>query len=238
MYLKMAYRLARYVIGVLLVALSIPVGVNAGLGVTPTTATCYALSVATGLTIGTCIMILYTVFLLVQIILMGRAFRMKDLLQLPVSVAFGWVTDLISYILRDVQPQLYPARLGMALLSVAIISAGIYLYFDVDIMPLPVEGLTGAITYRLKKYPFHKVKPFVDVGNVTMAAIVSLVSSGVILGIREGTVIMALFSGRLVGLLHKLFDSKFLLLEQKLGIAPREQSDREELADESCRPGA
>jgi uncharacterized membrane protein YczE len=72
-----------------------------------------------------------------------------------------------------------------------------------DLMPMPAEGVMLAIT-QLTGISFHKVKMIFDTTVVVISVAVGLIFAGRILGVREGTVLSALFVGKLVGVFNSM----------------------------------
>ena len=71
---------------------------------------------------------------------------------------------------------------------------GIALEVHPDVLILPGEGLVRAITRRFH-LQFGRVKSTFDLTLVGLAALVSVLATGKVLGIREGTVVAALIVG-------------------------------------------
>ena len=117
-----------YCIGLFLVALAISCSVKSGLGISPASSMAYVAGLANGWSMGTWTAIFYTSFVVLQIILKGRAFELKNLLQVPVSMAFGVVVDFTNFLFSFApDPTNYSAQLGYLGLSLIIMGFG-YVY--------------------------------------------------------------------------------------------------------------
>ena len=92
-----------------------------------------------------------------------------------------------------------------------MVAFGVLLEIQTEVVYLPPDGLIVAISAALKK-EFGKVKPYVDTSLVIIAAILSIVFLGYLVGVREGTVISALIIGPIVRILKKYLDSYIELL--------------------------
>ena len=95
--------------------------------------------------------------------------------------------------------------------SVIVIGIGVFLYLRPNWIPLPAEGLAGAIS-QVSGKAFGDCKTIVDTSMIVIALILQLVflgglssffGEGVV--VREGTVIAAIFVGQVVKMLSKKF---------------------------------
>ena len=106
------YRAIFYISGLLILALGIVLNTKSGLGVSPIISISYSVSVIYGLNFGNATFALYTVFVAVEIILHlirrpeGALLLTlgKDLLQLPLSLAFTRFMNLFSALLPEPKP--------------------------------------------------------------------------------------------------------------------------------------
>ena len=67
---------------------------------------------------------------------------------------------------------------------------------------MPAEGLVGCLADKLGR-PFSQMKTAFDCTSVLVAAVLSLIFLGGLVGIREGTVLTALLVGKMMGVLRK-----------------------------------
>ena len=103
---------------------------------------------------------------------------------------------------RRLCPAGYVGRLGMLAVSILFIALGILLYMDAQLVPMPMEGLTAAIAKKLGK-PFPAMKTIVDCIVVGTGIVLCFVFLGKLDGIREGTVITAVVTGKIIALMRK-----------------------------------
>lgn len=84
-------------------------------------------------------------------------------------------------------------------------SGGVCLYMDVNLVNMPMEGMTYAVKETIfPKRQFHDVKVIMDCAVVAIGIMLSLVCLGKVEGIREGTVICALLVGKIMKPLQKV----------------------------------
>lgn len=224
-----AIRIVLYVIGLFFMALGVAFAVNSNLGVSPVTSLPYVVSLITNTALGTCVIIVYGIYIVLQILILRREFRIINLTQIIFSTIFGYFTDFTKWLLADFTLPTYAGQLVMLAISIVVVAFGVFLYMEVDLVPMPMEGLTQSIAKKVGK-PFHNVKIVVDCSSVVLGIILSFVFLHGLLGIREGTVITAIVVGKVMGLFKKPLQP----VVQKLcfgavGPVPEEVLEMEEL---------
>lgn len=202
--LRLAPQLFSYVFGLLVLAFGIAFAVNSGLGVSPVTSLPYMLSLITGVPLSWCIIGVYSVFLLLQAVLLGRSFHPSSLLQLISAFLFGFMNDLTAFLARGAVAVSYPGQLSFLALSIVLIGIGLMFYVEAGLVPMPSEGLTITLANRLH-IPFHKMKVIMDCTLVSISVVLSLVFFRRLNGVREGTIITAALAGWSVAGAKRLF---------------------------------
>ena len=198
---KLLARLGVYCLGLLILALGIALAVNSNLGVSPVSSLPYVVSQIAGISLGTCTIAVYIGYILLQM-LISRKFQPALLLQLVFSTIFGWFVDGAKWVLGDFCLPTYFGQLLMLAASILLIGFSLVLYIDVQLAPMPAEGLVGCLSEKLHK-PFSSMKTLVDCSSVLLGAVLSLLFLGRLVGIREGTILTALLVGRMMGVLRK-----------------------------------
>ena len=198
---RLAARLGIYTLGLLILAFGIALAVNCKLGVSPVSSLPYVVSLIFNVSLGTCTTIVYATYVLLQMVLL-RKFQPALLLQLVFSTIFGWFVDGAKYVLGDFCLPTYFGQLAMLAASIVLIGFSLVLYIDVKLAPMPAEGLVGCLADKLGR-PFSQMKTAFDCTSVLVAAVLSLVFLGGLVGIREGTVLTALLVGKVMGVLRK-----------------------------------
>ena len=198
---RLLARLGIYCLGLLVLAFGIALSVNCSLGVSPVSSLPYVVSQISGITLGTCTTIVYSVYILLQMVI-SRKFQPTLLLQLVFSTIFGYFVDGAKYVLGDFCLPGYFGKLVMLAASIVLIGFSLVLYIDVKIAPMPAEGLVGCLAGKLDK-PFSKMKTAFDCTSVLVGIVLSFLFLGKLVGIREGTVLTALLAGKMMGILRK-----------------------------------
>lgn len=197
------YRILIYILGLFFLAIGVAFSVNSNLGVSPVNSLPYAISAVSGISMGTCVIMVFSCYVLVQIILLRREFQLKNLLQVVFSTIFGYLVNFTKAMLGSFTIPTYFGSLLMLAISILFVSLGLVFYLSANIVPMPMEGMTLAVTAKLKRFPFHSVKIVMDTASVVLAAAISFLVLGHIDGIREGTLIAALACGKVMELLSK-----------------------------------
>ncbi len=203
--LKVQYikRVVLYCIGLMFIAFGVAFSINSNLGVSPVNALPYVVSLATGFNLGNCIIVVFTFYILLQVIILRNEFRLIDLTQLLFSTFFGYFSDFSKWILGDFVIPTYLGQLAMLAISIVLIATGISLYVNAKLVNMPMEGLTQAVTDKITKKPFHDTKVLIDCTVVVLAIIISLVFLRDLEGVREGTIISAFVIGRVMKPIQK-----------------------------------
>lgn len=203
---KFFIRILVYVIGLFFVAWGIAFSINSNLGISPSTSFPYMLDKVTGIGIQYTIIIVYVTYVIIQILLLRKNFKLYNLFQVVFAILFGYMTDFTkSTIGSECLLPTYFGQLAMMALSLVFIAFGIMLYVNVSLVPMPAEGFALALAQVQNRFKFHHTKIFADTLSVMLAIILSLVFFGKLDGVREGTIITALSVGALVKVFQKPF---------------------------------
>lgn len=202
-----ARRAACYLLGIFLVALGVIISVKSRLGVTPVQSIPYVISCLSGIDQGIVITGVYTFYVLVQAVILRRAFRPSGFLQIFIAVLFGFFVTLCAKLAAFTPPEAYYARLLLTCASVALIALGLLFYLTAELIPQPAEGLILAIA-QLTGGPIHKIKVTMDSAMVAVASLLSFAVSGEVLGVREGTFIAMISVGNVLGVFMRLWGHK------------------------------
>ena len=171
-----ASRVVLYVVGLFFMALGVAFAVNSDLGVSPVTSLPYVVSLIADRALGTCVIAVYGVYIVLQILILRREFRLINLTQILFSTVFGYFTDFTKWLLADFALPTYAGQLAMLAISIVAVAFGVFLYMETDLVPMPMEGLTQAIARKAGK-PFHNVKIVVDCTSVVIGIVLAALCS-------------------------------------------------------------
>ena len=195
-------RIVIYCVGLLFLALGVAVSVNSNLGVSPVNSLPYVVSKIIGVQMGSCVTAIFCFYILLQIIILRREFNIINLLQIIFSTIFGYFVDFAKVLVGDFAIPTYAGQLTMLAISIVLIALGVLLYMDVQLVPMPMEGLSSCIAQKMGK-PFPTMKTIIDCLVVLTGIVLCFLFLGKLDGIREGTIITAVVTGKLVAILKK-----------------------------------
>ena len=197
-------RYAVFLCGVATTGFSISLITKAGLGTPPISSLPYVLCEIFSFSFGTFTFVFNLALIFGQLLLLKKEFTPAQYLQIPVTLLFSCVIDLVMFLLSGLTVEAYPARIALLLAGCVTLGFGIALQVVAEAIYIPGEGLVRAIAAKLKK-EFGIIKTVVDSGMVTMAVILSLACCQAVVGFREGTIIAALIVGSIVRFfIHRL----------------------------------
>ncbi len=191
-----------FVLSVFAMGLGISLVTLAYLGTTPITSPSFTLSLFIPISFGMLTMLMNFVFVLLQIIILGKEFPKEQYIQLVVGPILGIAIDFWSYFVEMISQPYYWMSVLMVLTGCVIIAYSTILQLKANVVNNPAEGIVKAITIKTKK-EFGTIKLYFDVSLVVIAIIISLIALGNIQGVREGTVISAVIIGPLIRTFQK-----------------------------------
>ena len=207
-------KLKRYLIflvGLFVNSLGVSLITKANLGTSPISSIPYVLSLNFPFTLGN-FTIFFSIFLIVlQLIILRKNFKLEHILQIPVSIIFGYFIDLTMILFSWVNPEAYIMKIVYLLIGCLIRGIGVYMEVLADVVMLPGESFVRAIVLTWKTN-FGTTKICFDVSMSVIAAVLSFVFAGRLDGVREGTVIAAL----LVGFIARLIGKKLAFLKDMI----------------------
>ena len=207
-------KLKRYLIflvGLFVNSLGVSLITKANLGTSPISSIPYVLSLNFPFTLGN-FTIFFSIFLIVlQLIILRKNFKLEHILQIPVSIIFGYFIDLTMILFSWVNPEAYIMKIVYLLIGCLILGVGVYMEVLADVVMLPGESFVRAIVLTWKTN-FGTTKICFDVSMSVIAAVLSFIFAGSLAGVREGTVIAAL----LVGFIARLIGKKLVFLKDMI----------------------
>ena len=167
---------------------------KASLGTSPITSIPYVLSLSFPFTLGN-FTIFFSVFLiLLQLLILRKNFKLEHVLQIPISIIFGYFIDLTMLLFTWLNPQTYIMKIVYLLIGCLILGFGVYMEVLADVVMLLGKSFVRAIvlTWRTN---FGTTKICFDVSMAVIAAVLSFLLSGHLEGVREGTIVAAVLVG-------------------------------------------
>ena len=197
-------RVRRYCVlclGLVIMSFGVAFSIQAGLGTSPISSLPYTISRIAPITVGTATIAMHGCMILFQILLLRRQYDPIQLMQLPVALLFGVLTDFSVWVLQGVTYTSYLTQWLLCAVGILLVGLGVSLEVTANVVTLAGEGTVLALC---KVFPlkFASTKIGFDVALVASSCALSLIFLGYLAGVREGTVAAAL----LVGLVAKQFN--------------------------------
>ena len=195
-------RVLIYCLGLLSLAFGVAFSVNSNLGVSPVNSLPYVISRILNVQMGTCVTAVFCFYILLQILILRRKFNPVNLLQIVFSTIFGYFVDFAKMVLGDFAIPTYFGQLTMLAISIPLIALGIVLYMDAQLVPMPMEGLSSCLAEKFG-VSFPNMKTIIDCLVVGIGLVLCFVFLGGLDGLREGTIITAVVTGKVIAIFKK-----------------------------------
>lgn len=223
-------------IGAAMVAFSVALSRDTGLGTSPISCVPATLSFLTPLTVGTWTFIINLVFIALQIILLRRDYNPFQLFQLPFLFIFSMMIDLFVPVAELIPLNSYPLQLLAIVCCCFITACGVVLQVKSSLIMLSADALVVTIS-RVFHFDFAKTKIGFDCTMALTSVVISLIWAGYLLGVREGTVIFALCTGLCTKVFYWLFRNFELVvpIQGHITLLPKENTEANE--DGQSAPG-
>lgn len=194
-----------YLIGLNIMSIGIVLSTRTHLGVAAISSVAYSYSIFFNISFGLSNVILYVVFILIQILLM-KSLSYKIIMQIPMAVLAGIFIDIYDNLIALLN---YNFLINFILLLTSNILTGIGVYFMTksDLVLDPGNGIVNTLCIFFKK-PFSYLRIRFDISLVIFTAISGLILVQEIIGIGLGTVISAYLIGKSVGVTKTLLENK------------------------------
>lgn len=198
---ELARRYVLFIISLFFSGLGVAFTKHGELGVSPISSVANVMYIKFPmLSMGNWLIIWNCILIVGQILLLRKKFQLIQLLQIPLSVLFGYFTDFGLFLVRPIPVNSYPARLLMVIIGILILGFGISLSVIVNVIMNSGEAFVKALADNLDK-EFGNVKLAFDISCVVIAVVLSLLLFDFkVMGTREGTVITAILTGTVVNI--------------------------------------
>lgn len=205
-----AGRYTFFCMGLFVMAFGVAFSIKAQLGTSPISSVPYVISLFAPLTVGNITILMHCVFIAMQILILRKRYQPIQLMQLPVAVIFGYMTDFALWVTDGISVQAYWQHWLICVIGIVLVAFGVSMEVTANAVTLAGEGVVLAVC-KVLPVKFGNMKVFFDVSLVATACILSGVFLHRLEGVREGTVAAAV----LVGLLAKQFNRFFAVVLEK-----------------------
>lgn len=138
-----------FLVGLFVNSLGVSLITKVNLGTSPISSIPYVLSLNFPFTLGN-FTIFFSIFLIVlQLIILRKNFKLEHILQIPVSIIFGYFIDFTMILLSRVNPEEYIMKIVYLLIGCLILGVGVYMEVLADVVMLPGESFVRAIVLKI-----------------------------------------------------------------------------------------
>lgn len=191
-----------YIIGAILLYGSIALMVKTNIGMSPFDAFSLVISRLLNIEFGYATMIVNSVTFLIHWILLNKKFPKREYLQVFLIIGAGFLINFFSdYIFVHLPLNHYFLRLLIFIFAIPVLSIGILLMLNAELMSTPIEGFSQTIAFRSKQ-SLGLVRWLVDGLLVVMVVILTLLTRQP-WTIGLGTLIMLLAFGPSLDLMKR-----------------------------------
>lgn len=200
-----------FIIGIFINSLGVSLITKANLGTSPISSIPYVLSLNFPFSLGKFTIFFSLLLILLQLLILRINFKLEYILQIPVSIVFGYFIDVCMVLFKSVQPEWYVAKILCLFAGCIILGIGVYMEVLADVVMLPGEAFVRAVVFQWKT-EFGITKVAFDITMTIVAGILSFCFVKRLYGVREGTIVAAV----LVGFIARFIGRHLSFLNQVL----------------------
>lgn len=121
---------------------------------------------------------------------------MTYILEVPLSVAFGFLTDAYDFLIPELNFSFLFCGI-LFIITMFITAMGVFLCVKTDFVLTPTDGIVNTIS-EVFHISFSAVKNVFDISLVAISLFLCLINHTNFYGIGIGTVLSAIFLGRII----------------------------------------
>ena len=198
---------ALFLIGLFIASMGVALSAKAGLGTSPVASVPYSVSLVNHtLTFGWWLNMWSVLQIAVQIALLRKKCKpVEIIIQTVLAFVYGYLTDFSCKLISGLQANTYIMQFALMILSCFVLGFGIWIQFKGGVAMLPGEAMNRAIS-EVTGRKYENIKIFIDVLYIIVAAAICFIFIGKLEGVREGSIIAAVFIGNIIKLYNSLYN--------------------------------
>lgn len=194
-------------IGLFIMSIGIAMSKRAGIGTTPISCIPATMSFFTPISMGMLTFLFNAFLVVIEILILGKQFQKIQILQVIMGFVIGALTDVSLAIFSFIEPGSHAEQWFWCILSCVILGFGVMLEVRANVLVAPGEGVVVAFVTQFK-IPFPRMKVISDSTMVASAVVMSILFTGGLNGVREGTIFAAVVLGFIVGFYRNRFGDR------------------------------
>jgi uncharacterized membrane protein YczE len=200
---KTVHKFIIVAISVIILGIGISLALKVAIGVGAWDALSQSISGVTNIKVGTIAMTLNISCVLIQLILLKKEFKIKQVLQILVAILLGIVVNFVLYeVFSNFTINNYFIKIIILLVAYVICAISVSVIMAVDFVTLPLESCCMVISTRTTK-KFGALRQFVDIISIIIAVGISFIFNQS-LAVREGTIIGMIIFGPMLDFFMKI----------------------------------
>lgn len=126
-----------FLVGLFINSLGVSIITKADLGTSPISSIPYVLSHNFDFTLGEFTIFFSLLLIVLQIIMLRKKFKAEQLLQIPISILFGYFIDLTMIMLDFMNPESYAIKIVSLIIGCIVLGFGVYVEVLANVAMLP-----------------------------------------------------------------------------------------------------
>lgn len=196
-------RVIIYLLGIVMVSLGIILCKKSNLGISPISSIPFVLEEIVPVSFGTLTIFFHLVNIFLQLLLIHKIGDMQILLQIPVAMLFGQVIDFFQKYINFNNEFMINQVIAL-IFSVFFTALGMVCMISMDMVQNPPDGLVKVISQKTDK-ELGKIKIIYDIACILLSIAIGLIFLGKVRGMGIATVVSALFVGKTVIWIKKIW---------------------------------
>lgn len=188
-------------VGIVMLALGGVLTIKSNLGASPISLLPLSISKVSNIELGTAAFLLFTIYVIIQMILLKKEFKSIQLLQILFAVLFGKLMNFFNVIIQINADDMY-VRILLCTVAFLLTAIGIVFTITARIVPVAPDGLTQAIGLKTNM-DFGKAKIYLDCLVVAISIILLFLNNKGLDGVGIGTILSAILVGRIVFMINR-----------------------------------
>ncbi len=192
-------------IGLFFVALGIALSIISNLGTAPLSCPAYVLNLKfTSISVGTFTFLFNLLYIIIQLALFRKDFKLRYLLQIVASAILGYFIDASMWLCSWAATDVIAWRIALSVVACVLTAIGVSIEVAADAWMLSAELTVLSVCHVNRNFKFGTVKIIMDTSLVILSAIGAWIFFGHILGdgnanvISWGTLLLAFLPGFLI----------------------------------------
>lgn len=185
-----------YLIGLVVLALGIVLNTKTLLGVSPIISIPYNICQIWHLNLGEITFLFYCFCVLMEALLQGKQFKVYKLLQIPMSLVTSLFINFFDQYLNFL-PQTLLEKIGILIIAILVTGIGAATMVNMQLVPNPADALAATIGDKTGK-GMGLGKNIFDLSCFCISGLIGFFFTGHIIGIGVGTIIVVIFTGRVI----------------------------------------